>query len=158
MDLILDRNHLLRFVKRHTIELRQVIDHLIGRGDFSKAVAGADGSQNIVEKVRIDLGLQQLVPQPLLHQRHFDNGIHTADNGVVHGQESIPETVKFIVLRGGLCVNQFISRLGGQLFPRSITVHGAGKTVEASGKRFGEDLCHQQDADKGQQENNEQRQ
>lgn len=50
-----------RLSECHAVKTCKIRQHLIGNIQLSKGLTGLDGSQNIIKKMWIDLGLEKLV-------------------------------------------------------------------------------------------------
>ena len=56
-----DGDQVFRLSECHAVKTCKIRQHLIGNIQLSKGLTGLDGSQNIIKKMWIDLGLEKLV-------------------------------------------------------------------------------------------------
>ena len=64
LQLILNGDQISRLSQGQPVKTGQISDHLLCRVQAFQADTGLDRAENVVEKMRIDLGLEKLVLQP----------------------------------------------------------------------------------------------
>ena len=64
LQLILNGDQISRLSQGQPVKTGQISDHLLCRVQAFQADTGLDRAENVVEKMRIDLGLEKLVFQP----------------------------------------------------------------------------------------------
>ena len=140
-QLIPDGDQISGFPQSHPVKTGEVCDHFIGNIQLSQRLAGLYGSQNVIQKMGIDLRLEKLVFQPLFCQRQVQDRLHIGTEGSLHFLEGQTKFVNFII---GFRVFGRRDQLL-DIFSRSIQLeffHGCGQNPDLPCKTSGNSDDH----------------